>query len=122
VVIDSELRQKLGFQGVVITDSLYMGALNNRWSVAQAAALAIEAGADMVIGPQNAQVVAQVKDTLKAVIASGQLSQARIETSVKRVLKLKIAMGLLPIPHPSSQATPTSHAATPANTPKKNSK
>jgi beta-glucosidase-like glycosyl hydrolase len=122
VVIDSELRQKLGFQGVVITDSLYMGALNNRWSVAQAAALAIEAGADMVIGPQNAQVVAQVKDTLKAAIASGQLSQARIETSVKRVLKLKIAMGLLPIPHPSSQATPTSHAATPANTPKKNSK
>ena len=54
-VIDGELRQKLGFQGVVITDSLIMGALNNRWTVAQAAALAIEAGADMVIGPQNAQ-------------------------------------------------------------------
>ena len=65
-VIDGELRQKLGFQGVVITDSLVMGALNNRWTVAQAAALAIEAGADMVIGPQNAQVVAQVKDALKA--------------------------------------------------------
>ena len=121
-VIDGELRQKLGFQGVVITDSLIMGALNNRWTVAQAAALAIEAGADMVIGPQNAQVVAQVKDALKAALSSGKLSQARIETSVKRVLTLKITMGLLPIPHPSSQATPISHAATPTNTPKKNSK
>ena len=117
-VIDGELRQKLGFQGVVITDSLVMGALNNRWTVAQAAALAIEAGADMVIGPQNAQVVAQVKDALKAAIASGKLSQARLETSVKRVLKVKIAMGLLPIPHPDSQATPASHSATPSNTPK----
>ena len=106
-VIDGELRQKLGFQGVVITDSLVMGALNNRWTVAQAAALAIEAGADMVIGPQNAQVVAQVKDALKAAIASGKLSQTRIETSVKRILKLKITMGLLPIPHPTSETTPT---------------
>ncbi len=121
-VIDGELRQKLGFQGVVITDSLVMGALNNRWTVPQAAALAIEAKADMVIGPQNAQVVAQVKDALKAALSSGKLSQARIETSVKRVLKLKITMGLLPIPHPSSQATPTSHAATPTNTPKKYAK
>jgi beta-N-acetylhexosaminidase len=121
-VIDGELRQKLGFQGVVITDSLVMGALNNRWTVPQAAALAIAAGADMVIGPQNAQVVAQVKDTLKAALSSGKLSQARIETSVKRVLTLKITMGLLPIPHPNSQATPTSHSATPTNTPKKNGK
>jgi beta-N-acetylhexosaminidase len=118
-VIDGELRQKLEFQGVVITDSLVMGALNNRWTVAQAAALAIEAGADMVIGPQNAQVVAQVKDALKAALSSGKLSQARIETSVKRVLKLKITMGLLSIPHPASQTTPTNHSATPTNTPKK---
>ncbi|HEY7093429.1 MAG TPA: glycoside hydrolase family 3 N-terminal domain-containing protein [Ktedonobacterales bacterium] len=121
-VIDGELRQKLGFQGVVITDSLVMGALNNRWTVAQAAALAMAAGADIVIGPQNAQVVAQVKDALKAALSSGKLSQARIETSVKRILKLKITMDLLPIPHPSSQATPTSHSMPPTNTPKKNAK
>jgi beta-glucosidase-like glycosyl hydrolase len=76
----------------------------------------------MVIGPQNGQVVAQVKDALKAALSNGKLSQTRIETSVKRVLKLKITMGLLPIPHPTSQATPTSHAATPSNTPKKNTK
>ena len=102
-VIDGELRQKLGFQGVVITDSLVMGALNNRWTVPQAAALAIEAGADMVIGPQNAQVVAQVKDALKAAIASGKLSQTRIETSVKRVLKLE--------DHDGPAADPTSDLA-----------
>jgi beta-N-acetylhexosaminidase len=121
-VIDGTLRQELGFQGVVITDSLSMGALNNRWTVAQAAALAIRAGADMILGPQNAQVVAQVKEALKAAMSSGQLSQARIETSVKRILTLKITMGLLPIPHLTSQATPASHPAAPTNTPKKNGK
>jgi beta-N-acetylhexosaminidase len=121
-VIDGELRQTLGFQGVVITDSLSMGALNGRWTVAQAAALAIRAGADMILGPQNAQAVAQVKDALKGALESGQLSRARLETSVKRVLTLKIAMGLLPIPHSTSQATPTSHGATPTNTPKNNTK
>jgi beta-N-acetylhexosaminidase len=121
-VIDGELRQKLGFQGVVITDNLSMGALNSRWTVAQAAALAIRAGADMILGPQNAQAVAQVKDALKGALESGQLSRARIDTSVKRVLTLKIAMGLLPLPHPTPQATPASHPATPANTPKKNGK
>jgi beta-N-acetylhexosaminidase len=118
-VIDGELRQKLGFQGVVVTDSLSMGALNNHWTVAQAAALAIRAGADLILGPQNAQAVSQVKDALKTAIASGQLSQARIETSVKRVLTLKIAMGLLPLPHPTSRATPASQAPIPTNTPKK---
>jgi beta-glucosidase-like glycosyl hydrolase len=51
-----------------------------------------------------------------------EISQARIEASVKRVLTLKINMGLLPIPHPSSQATPASHSPTPTNTPKKNAK
>ncbi len=100
-IIDGALRGELGYQGVVITDSLYMGALNGHWSVAQASVLAIKAGADMVMGAQNPQMVAQIKDALKQALASGALTRERIERSVQRILALKITMGLIPLPQPT---------------------
>jgi beta-glucosidase-like glycosyl hydrolase len=98
-LINGVLRGELGFDGVVITDSLYMGALNTRWSVPQAAVLAIKAGADMVIGPSDPQMVAQVIEALKQALVDGTLSQASIDTSVSRILTLKIQTGLISIPH-----------------------
>jgi beta-N-acetylhexosaminidase len=97
-LINGILRGELGYNRVVITDSLYMGALNTRWSVPQAAVLAIEAGADMVIGPSDPQTTQQVIDALKQAITSGALSQANIDTAVTRILALKIRMGLIPLP------------------------
>lgn len=99
-IIDGTLRQELGFDGVVITDSLYMGAINVHWSVAQASVLAIKAGADIVIGPYNPDVVQETKDALKQALASGVLTHARIDASVRRILTLKIQMGLIPLPQP----------------------
>lgn len=97
-VIDDTLRGELGYDGVVITDSLYMGALNAHWSIAQAAVLAIKAGADIVIGPYNPEVVQETKDVLKQALATGELTRARIDTSVRRILTLKIHMGLIRMP------------------------
>ena len=123
-IVDGILRDELGFQGVVITDSLYMGALNQRWSVSQAVVLAIKAGADEVIGPYNAQMVQDAKDALRQAISAGTLSRARIDTSVKRILTLKIRMGLIPMPHaPANQEAvlvrggPATEAALPARRP-----
>ncbi len=116
-LIDGVLRGELGFNGVVITDSLYMGALNQRWSVPQAAVLAIKAGADIVIGPYNPQMVQQTMDAFKQAIADGTLTRARIDASVLRILTLKIEMGLIPLPHQSGgtpPATPSSTATTDA--------
>lgn len=98
-IIDGTLRHELGYQGVVITDSLYMGALNQRWSVSQAIVLAIEAGADVVIGPYNPQMVQDAEDALRQALGSGQLTRARIDLSVQRILTLKIRTGLIPMPH-----------------------
>ncbi len=106
-MIDGVLRGELGFQGVVVTDSLYMGALNQRWSVPQAAVLAIKAGADLVIGPYNPQLVQQTKDALEQAVSNGTLSKARIDLSVQRVLTLKIQMGLIPLPSQQGGQTPT---------------
>jgi beta-N-acetylhexosaminidase len=79
-----------------------MGALNQRWSVSQAIVLAVVAGSDIVIGPYNAQMVQNAKDALKQAIADGTLTRARIDTSVQRILTLKIEMGLIPLPQSSA--------------------
>jgi beta-N-acetylhexosaminidase len=98
-LVNGVLRGELGYQGVVITDSLYMDALSQRWSVPQAAVLAIKAGADIVIGPSDPQMVQQVIDALKQAIANGTLTLATINTAVSRILALKIRMGLIPLPN-----------------------
>ncbi len=90
----------------MITDSLYMGALNAHWSIAEAAVLAIKAGADVVIGPYNPEIVQETKDALRQAIAGGVLTRERIDTSVRRILALKLQMGLLPLPRqPAAQHT-----------------
>jgi beta-N-acetylhexosaminidase len=105
------LRDELGFQGVIVTDSLYMGALNAHWSVPQAAVLAILAGSDLIIGPDGPQTVQLTKDAFHQALDSGKLTQARIDQSVQRVLLMKIKMGVIPMPA-SSQATETPSSAT----------
>jgi beta-N-acetylhexosaminidase len=105
------LRDELGYQGVIVTDSLYMGALNAHWSVPQAAVLAILAGSDLIIGPDGPQTVQLTKDAFHQALDSGKLTQARIDQSVQRVLLMKIKMGVIPMPA-SSQATETPSSAT----------
>jgi beta-N-acetylhexosaminidase len=106
-VIDDTLRRQMGFDGVVITDSLYMAALNQRWSVSQAAVLAVAAGADLIIGPYTPQMVSDAKDAFRAAIAAGTLTRSRIDTSVRRLLTLKLRMGLIPMPSPQTRRSAT---------------
>jgi beta-N-acetylhexosaminidase len=98
-IITGALRHELGFSGVVITDSLYMGALNQRWSVSQAIVLAVAAGADMVIGPYAPQMVQDAKNALRQALSTGVLTRTGIDTAVQRILTLKIRMGLIRLPH-----------------------
>jgi beta-N-acetylhexosaminidase len=97
IMIDQVLRHDLGYQGVVITDGLYMGALA-RWTIAQAAVLSIIAGNDLLLGPWNTYEVQKVLDALQAAVASGQISKARLDLSVERILALKIEEGLINVP------------------------
>jgi beta-N-acetylhexosaminidase len=97
ILINQVLRNDLGYQGVVITDGLYMDALA-RWSIAQAAVLAIEAGNDIALGAYDPSSVQQVLDALQAAVESGQISKARIDLSVARILALKIERGLIKVP------------------------
>jgi beta-N-acetylhexosaminidase len=97
-IVTGILRQELGYNGVVVTDALYMAGIADKWSEPQAGVLAIEAGDDMLVGAFSPYVVGLMISALKAAISSGQITKARIDESVRRILTLKMRMGLLPIP------------------------
>ena len=92
-VIGQMLRRGLGFRGVVISDSFDMQAIAARWDSAAATVKFLLAGGDMPLMPPDpaaaiAGVVAAVQD--------GRLSKARIDESLRRILRQKQRLGLLP--------------------------
>ena len=97
-VVTGILRDELGFQGVIITDSLTMEGIAAYDTPAQAAALAIEAGADLLMGATNPHDVAAMLESIKQALSAGGISIQRIDDSVHRILMLKYQMGLLDIP------------------------
>jgi beta-N-acetylhexosaminidase len=105
-LIRGVLRQELGFNGVVITDSLTMGALSVRWSMPEAAVLAIAAGADLLIGPYSPDTLSETEDSLKLAVSQGILSQAEIDQAVEHDLALKLQMHLIPMPEGVSPVVP----------------
>ncbi len=92
--INGLLRGELGYDGVVITDGLYMGGISQRWSLSEAAVLSIIAGNDMVEGPYTPSLVAEVVTAFKQAIQQGRLSMARVDQAVRHILLLKMQYGL----------------------------
>lgn len=86
------LRNKLGFDGVIITDALRMKAIHGTYTSGESCVLALKAGADMLLLPYN--FTNAYKGVMKAV-ADGRLTEERINESVLRILALKEEYGLL---------------------------
>lgn len=97
-IVTDILRKELGYDGVVVTDALYMGGITDKYSIPQAGVLAIEAGNDMLEGAWDTDTMSAMVDALRAAVASGQITKARIDQSVRRILLLKMRFGLLPPP------------------------
>jgi len=94
------LRNQFGFQGVIVTDSLTMEGIAAYYNEAQAAALAIEAGDDLIMGAASPGDVANMINGIEQAVNSGSISVARIDESVSRILMLKYEMGLIHLPTP----------------------
>jgi beta-N-acetylhexosaminidase len=90
------LRHQLGYNGVVLTDALYMLGIANKWNLTQAVVLAIEAGNDMILGVRDSSELSSSVAALKQAIATGGLSMASINESVTRIIALKIQYHLWP--------------------------
>jgi len=93
--INDLLRNQLGYDGVVITDGLYMQGISDRWTLSQAAVLSIIAGDDLVEGPYNANQVAAVVTAFKQAMQQGKLTLDRINQSVQRILLMKVQYGII---------------------------
>jgi beta-N-acetylhexosaminidase len=97
-LVQGVLRGELGYDGVVMTDSLYMKGISDRYNLGEAAVLSVIAGDDLLEGAWDSASMTEMLNALKAAIAQGRISQARIDQSVRRILLLKQQYGLLPAP------------------------
>ncbi len=90
------LRQELGFDGVVITDSLAMAGVRQLHPDAEIPVLALKAGVDQLLMPVDLGLAI---DSVVAAVRSGELTEQRIDQSVLRVLRMKFLRGMLTSPY-----------------------
>ena len=88
-ILTDLLRKELGFDGLLITDDMEMKAIDDRYRSGEAAVMAVEAGADIVMVLWTPAKQIEVFDALLSAIKSGRISQARLDQSIERILKSK---------------------------------
>ena len=92
-VVTELLRQELGFEGLIFSDSHEMASITSYYSCGEAAVLAIAAGCDVVLMPMDKQ---EAFDGLLDAVKDGTLTVERINQSVLRILTLKCKYGIIP--------------------------
>ena len=92
MMITEKLRNELGYDGVVITDAMAMGAVADNYTSAEAAVTAVKAGVDIVLMPQNLD---EAFNGVMNAITDGEISMARLDESVLRILKMKAKYKLI---------------------------
>ncbi|MDO4499676.1 MAG: glycoside hydrolase family 3 protein [Erysipelotrichaceae bacterium] len=85
-LVTNKLRNELGYDGIIITDSMEMGAIAKNYSVEESTVKAIKAGVDIILMPTNYR---RAFDAVKDAVINGEISEERINESVYRIIKLK---------------------------------
>lgn len=108
VLINQVLRGQLGYSGVVVTDAMdalgliqfmqQQGYQNPAQAIAEASVRAILAGNDIVECPIEPDRLAAVVSALTTAVRSGRISQERLRQSLRRIIALKVSMGLIKLP------------------------
>jgi beta-N-acetylhexosaminidase len=91
-IVTGYLNGELGFEGLVITDALNMGAIAKNYANSTAAVYAIKAGVDMLLMPPDVEAA---KQAILTAVANGEITEDRINGSVKKILKIKIEKGII---------------------------
>jgi beta-N-acetylhexosaminidase len=98
-VITGILRDSLGFNGVVMSDDLQMGAIRKQYGLEETIRLSIQAGVDILSFANNSvfdpQIGQKAHRIIKALIDEGTITEARIDSSYARIMKLKDRLGVL---------------------------
>ena len=88
-VIAGILREQLGFDGVVITDDMTMQAITDHYDIGEAAVDSIKAGTDIILMAHDYEGLVSVFDMLKEAVIGGEISEDRIDESLRRIIRLK---------------------------------
>lgn len=86
------LRNEIHFEGIAITDSLAMSSIADNYGVGDSAVMSIKAGIDMLLDPTDIDTAI---DAVVQAVESGDITEDRIDESVRRILTLKEKQGLL---------------------------
>lgn len=89
MMVSNVLREQLGYQGIVITDAMNMGAITGSYTADQAAVMAVNAGVDMILMPQDYETA---YNGLLQAVQDGTITEDRINESVTRIIKVKLQM------------------------------
>jgi beta-N-acetylhexosaminidase len=87
IMLQGILRDELGFDGIVISDAMNMGAIVNNYGTGEAAVLFLQAGGDIILMPQNFQ---EAHQAVLDAVERGELSQERIDESLRRIFRVKL--------------------------------
>ncbi len=93
-ILTALLRQQMGYDGLLLTDSLGMGGITANWGQAQAAVQAVQAGADIVLSTTPMEAHIAIIQALITAVQQGEISTERIDESIRRILHVKYAYGL----------------------------
>lgn len=91
-IVTGLLRDELGYDGIIITDALNMGAISENYTNAEAAVKAVSAGCDILLCVSN---ISSVVDALTEAVSDGTISEERIDESVTRILQAKLRYGII---------------------------
>ena len=90
-ILTDLLRKQLGFDGLLVTDALDMGGVTTLYPPGEAAVRSIQAGADVLLMPPNTDAALAA---LEQAVASGRISESRVDDSVRRILRAKARLDL----------------------------
>lgn len=93
-IITRLLREELGFEGLITTDSMTMGALIDRYGVGETCARALAAGADVVLMKAENQWRGEMFYTIRKWGEDGRIDETELDAKVQRILRLKVEYGL----------------------------
>ncbi len=88
-ILTELIREELGFDGLVITDDLEMGAIKKKFGVAEGAVASFEAGADILLICEDQNLVLESMDMLKGKMIDGQIGVERFQQSLERIRNVK---------------------------------
>ena len=91
------MRKDLGYEGLIITDDLGMGAIIKQYTFGEAAVKAVKAGSDLVLVCHDYGHAEDAYMGLLNAVKEGQISEQRIDESVRRILKAKLRHGMKPL-------------------------